>query len=148
MTAMLAISERRAGLLLSGMLALMGHAMPWLQLRATGSCRRMDSWRSGSDWAMIASGSMVGGVIAAFAFAISVFSIPTLVSSKTDALTAMGKCFIMTVQNLRPMPVWGGIVVFCLGLSLATGLIGLVVLFPLLGHGTWHAYQAIAGQRP
>ena len=26
---------------------------------------------------------------------------------------------------------------------LATGLVGLIVVFPLLGHGTWHAYRAM-----
>ena len=28
-------------------------------------------------------------------------------------------------------------------LSLATGLIGLIFIFPLLGHATWHSYRAI-----
>jgi len=25
----------------------------------------------------------------------------------------------------------------------ATGLVGLIVAFPLLGHATWHSYRAI-----
>lgn len=96
-------------------------------------------------WALIATGTLVGGLFAAFAFAISAFSIPMLVSRKSDALTAMGLSFVMTVQNLRPMLAWGTIVVFGLGLSALTGLVGLIAIFPVLGHGTWHAYQAIAG---
>lgn len=96
-------------------------------------------------WALIATGTLVGGLFAAFAFAISVFSIPMLVSRKTDALTAIGVSFIMTVQNLRPMLAWGVIVALGLAMSAITGLIGLIVLFPVLGHGTWHAYQAIEG---
>lgn len=95
-------------------------------------------------WALIATGTLVGGLFAAFAFAISVFSIPMLVSRKTDALTAMGLSFAMTVQNLRPMLAWGAIVAVGLGVSFVTGLVGLIVLFPILGHGTWHAYKAIA----
>ncbi|GKY87485.1 DUF2189 domain-containing protein [Sinisalibacter aestuarii] len=98
-------------------------------------------------WALIATGTLVGGLFAAFAFAISVFSIPMLVSRKTDALTALGLSFIMTVRNLRPMLLWGMIVAVALGVSVATGLVGLIVLFPVLGHGTWHAGQAIAGDR-
>ncbi|MCC0047224.1 MAG: DUF2189 domain-containing protein [Defluviimonas sp.] len=98
-------------------------------------------------WALIATGTLVGGLFAAFAFAISVFSIPMLVSRKTDALTAMGLSFAMTVQNLRPMLIWGLIVALGLGLSVATGLIGLIIVFPVLGHGTWHAYQAVTGNR-
>lgn len=99
-------------------------------------------------WALIATGTLVGGLFAAFAFAISVFSIPILVSRRTDALTAMGLSFVMTVQNLRPMLAWGMIVALGLGLSTVTGLVALTVLFPVLGHGTWHCYQAIADDRP
>lgn len=96
-------------------------------------------------WALIATGTVVGGLFAAFAFAISVFSVPMLVSRKTDALTAMGMSFAMTLQNLRPMLAWGCMVTVGLGFSILTGLIGLIVIFPVLGHGTWHAYRAIAG---
>lgn len=96
-------------------------------------------------WALIATGMLVGGLFAAFAFAISVFSIPMLVARRTDALTAMGLSFAMTVQNLRPMLAWGALVATGLAVSAATGLIGLVVIFPVLGHGTWHAWRAIAG---
>ena len=28
-------------------------------------------------------------------------------------------------------------------IGLATGLVGLIVIFPLLGHGTWHSYRAV-----
>jgi uncharacterized membrane protein len=41
------------------------------------------------------------------------------------------------------MLVWGVIVLALFVLSLATGLAGLIVAFPLLGHGTWHAYRTI-----
>jgi uncharacterized membrane protein len=51
----------------------------------------------------------------------------------------------MTVQNLGPMLAWGALVATGLAVSAATGLIGLVVIFPVLGHGTWHAWRAIAG---
>lgn len=95
-------------------------------------------------WALIATGTLVGGLFAAFAFAISVFSVPMLVSRKTDALTAMGLSFVMTVHNLRPLLAWGAIVIACLILSVITGLLGLIFIFPVLGHGTWHAYQAIS----
>lgn len=99
-------------------------------------------------WALIATGMLVGGLFAAFAFAVSVFSIPMLVSTRTDALTAMGRSFAMTAQNLRPMLAWGAIVSAGLALSVLTGLIGLLLIFPLLGHGTWHAWHAIDRAEP
>jgi len=99
-------------------------------------------------WALIGVGSAVGGLFAAFAFAISLFSIPMLMAEQRDALTAMGMSFAMTVQNLRPAFAWGAIVVAGLALSAATGLLGLVVVFPVLGYGTWHAWCAIGAGEP
>lgn len=98
-------------------------------------------------WTLIATGTLVGGLFAAFAFAISVFSIPMLVSTRRDALTAMGTSFAMTVQNLPPMLAWGAIVIVGLALSALTGLLGLAIVFPVLGHGTWHAWAAIGRGR-
>ncbi|MCB1386840.1 MAG: DUF2189 domain-containing protein [Nitratireductor sp.] len=105
----------------------------------------INAFTTPQGWALIATGTLVGGLFAAFAFAISVFSVPMLVSRRTDALTAMGLSFAMTVQNLKPMLAWGAVVAAGLALSLLTGLVGLIILFPVLGHGTWRAYTAIAG---
>jgi uncharacterized membrane protein len=49
----------------------------------------------------------------------------------------------MTTQNFRAVLPWGAIVVAGFALSAATGLLGLIVIFPLLGHGTWHAWVAL-----
>ncbi|TNF17290.1 MAG: DUF2189 domain-containing protein [Rhodobacteraceae bacterium] len=102
-----------------------------------------DAFTTARGAALIATGALVGGLFAAFAFAISVFSIPMLVSRRTDALTALGVSFAMTVQNLRVMLAWGAVVTAGLALSALTGLLGLIVVFPVLGHGTWHAWRAI-----
>jgi uncharacterized membrane protein len=93
--------------------------------------------------AMLIVGSLVGGLFAAFGFAISVFSIPMLLDQRTDALTAMATSMTMVWNNLVPMIAWGGIVLAFLAVSVVTGLIGLIVIFPLLGHATWHAYKAV-----
>ena len=94
-------------------------------------------------WALITTGSIVGGLFAAFAMATSLFSIPMLLSERTDALTALGTSFALTTQNLRTVLPWGVIVVAGVALSVLTGLLGLIVIFPLLGHATWHAWQAM-----
>ncbi len=99
-------------------------------------------------FALIGTGTLVGGLFAAFAFAISLFSIPMLIDKRTDALTAIGKSFVMTTQNLPLAIGWGFIVAAGLGLSVATGLLGLIVVFPLLGYGTWHLYLAITDTGP
>ena len=94
-------------------------------------------------WALILTGSAVGGLFAAFAMAISLFSIPMLLERRVDALTALGTSFAITTQNLRAVLPWGVIVTLGFALSAATGLLGLIVIFPLLGHGTWHAWVAL-----
>lgn len=94
-------------------------------------------------WALLVTGTAAGGLFAAFAFAISLFSVPMLLEKRRDALTAMGLSFAITVNNLRPCLLWGGIVTVGMALSALTGLLALVVVFPILGHGTWHAWKAL-----
>lgn len=95
-------------------------------------------------WALLVVGSGVGAIFAAFAFAISLFAIPMMLERRVDALTAMGQSFAMTVQNLPVVLAWGAIVATGLALCLVTGFVALIVIFPVLGHGTWHVWRAIA----
>lgn len=95
-------------------------------------------------WALLLVGSLVGGLFAAFAFAISVFSIPMLLDKRVDALTAMGTSMALVWNNLWPMIVWGMIVLTLFALCAATALLALIVVFPLVGHATWHAYRTVS----
>lgn len=92
-------------------------------------------------WAMLLVGGLIGSLFAGFAFAISVFSIPMLLDRRIDAMTAMGVSMAIVWNNLRPMLLWGAIVLVLFLLCVVTGLIGLIVIFPWLGHATWHAYK-------
>ena len=92
--------------------------------------------------AMLLVGSVVGALFAAFSLAVSAFSIPMMYDREIDALTAMGYSWALVWNNRRAMIVWGAIVLALFALSLATALLGLVIVFPLLGHATWHAYKA------
>jgi uncharacterized membrane protein len=95
--------------------------------------------------ALLVVGTAVGALFAAFSFAISVFAIPLQLDEDVDALTAMGTSVAMVWNNLPVMLAWGAIVLLLILAGLATGLLGLIVVFPLLGHGTWHVYRAIHG---
>ena len=97
---------------------------------------------TGTGWAMLAVGTAVGGLFAAFSFAISAVSIPMQLDKRVDALTAMGSSFALVASNLPAMLTWAAIVLVLFLASAATGFIGLILVFPLLGHGTWHAYRA------
>jgi uncharacterized membrane protein len=93
--------------------------------------------------ALLFVGAVVGALFAAFSFAISVFAVPRLLEERTDALTAMGTSMALVWHNLPVMLTWGAIVLALFVFALVSGLLGLIVVFPLLGHGTWHAYRSI-----
>ena len=95
-------------------------------------------------WAMLAVGTAVGGLFASFAFALSAFSIPMLLDRPTDALTAMGTSMALVWNNVAPMIMWGAIILFLCAVGVATFFVGFIVIFPLLGHASWHAYRMIA----
>lgn len=97
-------------------------------------------------WTMLAVGTAIGGLFAAFAFSISVFAVPMLLDRDVDALTAMGTSMALVWNNLLPMIVWGMIVLTLFAVCVATGFAALIILFPLLGHATWHAYKAVAAE--
>jgi uncharacterized membrane protein len=97
-----------------------------------------------TGWAMLLVGSAIGALFAGFSFAISVFSIPMLLDKNVDALTAMGTSLALFWNNRPVMLTWGAIVLALFLVSLATGLLGLIVIFPVVGHGTWHAYRAVS----
>jgi len=94
-------------------------------------------------WSLLVVGTLVGGLFAAFAFAISAFSVPMLLNERVDAFTAMGTSTALVWNNLPTMLTWGAIVLALFLIGVATGLLGLIVVFPLLGHATWHAYRAM-----
>jgi uncharacterized membrane protein len=97
-----------------------------------------------TGWAMLIVGTAVGGLFAAFSFAISAFSLPMLLNERVDALTAMGTSMALVWNNLRVMLTWAAIVLGLIFIGIATSCIGLIIVFPLLGHATWHAYRAVA----
>lgn len=94
-----------------------------------------------TGWAMLAVGTVIGSLFAGFGFAISVFSVPMLLDRRVDAMTAMGVSMSIVWNNLRPMLVWGALVIVLFIVSIGTGFIGLIVIFPWLGHATWRAYS-------
>ena len=98
-------------------------------------------------WSLLITGTFVGGIFAAFGYAISVFSVPMMLEERTDALSAMGISMSLVWNNLAVMVAWGAIVVGLFAVSVLTGFLGLIVIFPLLGHATWHAYRAIRTTR-
>ena len=95
---------------------------------------------------MLLIGSVVGGMMAAFAFSVSAFSIPMLMNEKKDTLTAVALSVVIAWTNKSVVFVWGTIVIVLFLISVATAFVGLIVIFPILGHATWHAYTALRSE--
>ncbi|NVK16228.1 MAG: DUF2189 domain-containing protein [Rhodobacteraceae bacterium] len=93
-----------------------------------------------AGWVLLISGSLTGGLFAALGFAVSAFSLPMLVERRIDGFSAMGLSFNAATHNFRLSVWWGAAITVLTGLGVLTGLLGLAVIFPLLGYATWHAY--------
>lgn len=96
-----------------------------------------------TGWGMLFVGCAVGALFGGFAFAISAFSVPMQLDRRVDALTAMGTSLALVWNNMPLMLTWGAIMLVLVTLSVATGFLGLIIVFPVLGYGTWHAYADI-----
>lgn len=87
------------------------------------------------------TGTILGGLVAAAAFAISVVSIPMLIDRDTDAFTAMATSVAVVRENWRTMVVWGFLIALFSAAGMVTGFLGMALAFPLIGHASWHCYR-------
>lgn len=88
-------------------------------------------------------GTVVGGALAAFAFAISAVSLPMLMDRDVTVVEAMAASLAAVRRNATVMIGWAATLAVLAGLGLATFFVGLIVTLPLAGHASWHAYRAL-----
>ena len=85
-----------------------------------------------------------GGLLAAPLFASSVITMPLLLDRKLDVLPAVLSSWQAVLTNPVPMALWAVLILCLTLLGMGTALIGLVVVVPVLGHASWHAYRDLA----
>jgi uncharacterized membrane protein len=83
----------------------------------------------------------VGGVLAASVFAVSVVAIPLIIDRHATAGQAMRASVRAVFTNIPAMIVWSALILILTIIGYAPLLGGLLIIAPLLGHATWHAYQ-------
>ena len=93
------------------------------------------------NWQFLAVYTVVGGVFAALVFCTTVVSIPMILDRDTDAISAGLTSFRVVLENTAVLVFWGFLVVALTMLALWPWGLGLLLLGPLLGHATWHAYR-------
>lgn len=92
---------------------------------------------------LLFTGTLTGALLAAIVFSISTVAVPLLLVKDVDAVTAMVTSVRAVSLNTGPMLLWAALIAGFMALGLATLFVGLVVVFPLLGHATWHAFRAL-----
>ena len=86
-------------------------------------------------------GAAIGAVFSTVVFTASAFSLPMIMDRKTDAITAVITSVNAVLRNKLTMLVWAIIIVSFVAVGFATFFIGFIVVLPLIGHATWHAYR-------
>lgn len=91
-------------------------------------------------WTLIIVGNLLGACFAALVLAVSVVSLPLLVDHDVDARTAIDTSWRAVMANKGMMVRWGLIVAALLVIGSIPFFIGLAVVLPVLGYGTWYLY--------
>lgn len=84
----------------------------------------------------------VGAVFAGLIFAVSVISIPMLLDRPVDAITAGLTSLRLVLTQTGVMLWWGALVTLLVVAAMLPWFAGLLVVGPVLGHASWHAYRA------
>lgn len=89
-----------------------------------------------------------GALLAALVFAFSVVTAPLLLDEPVDVVTAMLTSWRCCARNPAAMVVWAALIAGLTAMGMAALLMGLIVVFPWLGHASWHAYRALVEAQP
>ncbi len=84
----------------------------------------------------------VGGVFAGLIYAVSVISMPMILDRQTDAISSALTSIRLVFTQPGPMLLWGVIITALIALAMLPWFAGLLVVGPVIGHGSWHAYRA------
>jgi len=83
----------------------------------------------------------MGGLMAAPIFASSVIAMPLLLDRRVDVLQAVLASWQAVLTNPLALALWAALIMGLTLLGIGTLLLGLVVVLPVLGHASWHAYR-------
>jgi len=92
----------------------------------------------------------LGGIGAAITFACTVVSAPLLLDRDIDLLSAVATSVRAVAESPYAMALWSILIVIATGVAMATFMVGFVIVVPVIGHATWHAYREVvdAGALP
>jgi len=91
----------------------------------------------------LAIGNLVGAVLAAALFSLTVVSFPLLLDREVDFITAMITSVRAVAANPVPMLGFAAAIAALSVVAMLPAFLGLVVIMPVLGHATWHLYRRV-----
>jgi uncharacterized membrane protein len=103
---------------------------------------------SGANLDFVATYLAVGAAFALLVFAFTAVAIPLMLDRGTDAITAMLASAVAFGRNLPAMLAWAVLIVALTAVGFATFFLGLVLVVPLIGLATWHAYRDLIEDPP
>jgi uncharacterized membrane protein len=90
---------------------------------------------------------MLGGLMAAPVFASSVVAMPLLLDRQLNTLQAVLTSWKVVMTHPMPMVLWAFLIMGLSLMGILSLFIGLIVVVPLLGHASWHAYRRLVDTR-
>jgi len=87
--------------------------------------------------------TILGGLYAAVTFAITVVTMPLLADRDVNSWVALQTSIRAVSENPVTMVVWAMVIMALTAISLGTGMLGFLILYPLMGHASWHAYREL-----
>ena len=84
---------------------------------------------------------LLGGLSAALVFSVTVVSVPLLIDRDVTTPTAMMTSIRAVGENPAAMTGWAVFILLATGFSMLTLMLGFVVLYPVMGHASWHVYR-------
>ena len=84
----------------------------------------------------------VGSIFAGMIYAVSVVSMPMILDRQTDAISSGLTSIRLCLTQPFVMLLWGALITTLVVLAMLPGFLGLLVVGPVLGHASWHAYRA------
>jgi uncharacterized membrane protein len=90
----------------------------------------------------IVAWAMLGAVFATLIFAVSVVSIPMILHRPTDAVSAGLTSIRLVLGQPAVLLFWGLMIATLVTLAMLPWFLGLLVVGPVIGHASWHAYRA------
>jgi uncharacterized membrane protein len=93
------------------------------------------------NWEFLVIYLVVGGLFATLVFSTAVVSIPMILDRDTDAVWAAITSIRVVFSNPGVMLLWGVLITSLVTVALLPWGLGLILVGPLLGHASWHAYR-------